>query len=126
VSVHPAEGRVVSETVSMLGGPVNLGFGLAIRLGVAGYTVCLGSRDAACAQDAAAKARHLTGCGTFTGCLNDEAVAQADRLVVIAVPFASHVSTLRSVSDRRRSGHVLLDTTVPLATAVGEIGRAHV
>jgi NADPH-dependent F420 reductase len=109
----------VNETVSILGGTGNLGFGLAIRLGVAGYTVCLGSRDAVRAQDAAAKARHLTGCGMFTGCLNDEAVAQADRLVVVAVPFASHVSTLKSVSDRWRSGHVLLDTTVPLATAVG-------
>jgi 8-hydroxy-5-deazaflavin:NADPH oxidoreductase len=109
----------VSETVSILGGTGNLGFGLAVRLGVAGYSVCLGSRDPERAQAAAGRARDLIGHDTFTGCLNDDAVARADRLVVAAVPFASHVSILHGIADRWRPGHVLLDTTVPLATAVG-------
>ncbi len=109
----------MTETVSMLGGTGNLGFGLAVRLGVAGYTVCLGSRESERARCAAARASEIVGRGTFVGCLNDEAVARADRLVVVAVPFASHVSILKDVADRWRSGHVLLDTTVPLATAVG-------
>lgn len=110
---------VVSETVSILGGTGNLGFGLALRLGVAGYTVCLGSRDADRAQRAAELAHERVGGGKFIGCRNGEAVARADRLVVAAVPFASHVAILRSVADQWRPGQVLLDTTVPLATAVG-------
>ena len=110
------------ETVSILGGTGNLGFGLAVRLGAAGFTVCLGSRDADRARDAAARARDLIGGGAFIGCMNDEAVAQADRLIVAAVPFVSHASTLKGVADSWRAGHVLLDTTVPLATAIG--GRA--
>jgi 8-hydroxy-5-deazaflavin:NADPH oxidoreductase len=110
---------VVTETVSILGGTGNLGFGLAVRLGVAGYSVCLGSRDSVRARCAAARAYEIVGRGAFVGCLNAEAVALADRLVVVAVPFASHVSILKDVADRWRSGHVLLDTTVPLATAVG-------
>jgi len=117
--VPPAHPAVEGETVSILGGTGNLGFGLAMRLGVAGYTVCLGSRDADRARRAAERAGQLVDRGAFTGCLNSEAVARADRLVVAAVPFASHVETLRSVAGQWRAGQVLLDTTVPLATAVG-------
>jgi NADPH-dependent F420 reductase len=113
-----AEGDV-NETVSILGSTGNLGFGLAVRLGVAGYTVCLGSRDAERAHRAAAQAHELVDRATFIGCLNGEAVTRADRLVIAAVPFASHVAMLRSVADHWRPGQVLLDTTVPLATAVG-------
>ncbi|MGY4648233.1 NADPH-dependent F420 reductase [Mycobacterium sp. URHB0021] len=109
----------MSETVAILGGTGNLGFGLAIRLGVAGYSVCLGSRDPERARAAARRAHDLIGRDNFIGCLNDDAVAQADRLVVAAVPFASHVAILQGVADRWRPGQVLLDTTVPLATAVG-------
>lgn len=112
-------GHYMTETMSILGGTGNLGFGLAIRLGLAGYSVCLGSRDRERAECAAAQARDLIGGGTFIGCLNDEAVARADRLVVITVPFASHSSTLKSVAAQWRPGQVLLDATVPLATAVG-------
>ncbi|MBO0679096.1 NADPH-dependent F420 reductase [Mycolicibacterium sp. S2-37] len=110
---------VVRETVSILGGTGSLGFGLALRLGRAGYTVCIGSRDAERAQSAAAQACELVGRRTVVGCLNEDAVASADRLVIAAVPFVSHVGVLRSVADHWRSGQVLLDTTVPLATAVG-------
>jgi NADPH-dependent F420 reductase len=116
---HPAVEGDANETVSILGGTGNLGFGLAMRLGAAGYTVCLGSRDAGRAQRAAERARELVDRGAFTGCLNSEAVVRADRLVVAAVPFVSHVATLRSVAGEWRPGQVLLDTTVPLATAVG-------
>ncbi|TFV61524.1 NADPH-dependent F420 reductase [Mycobacterium sp. PS03-16] len=109
----------VRETVSILGGTGHLGFGLALRLGGAGYTVCIGSRDAERARRAAANACELVGNGSIIGGLNEDAVTAADRLVIAAVPFVSHVPVLRSVADRWRPGQVLLDTTVPLATAVG-------
>jgi 8-hydroxy-5-deazaflavin:NADPH oxidoreductase len=110
---------VANETVSILGGTGNLGFGLALRLGGAGYTVCIGSRDAERAQTAAKHACELVGNSTVMGCLNEDAVPLADRLVIAAVPFANHVTILHSIAGRWRSGQVLLDTTVPLATAVG-------
>ncbi len=110
---------VVRETVSILGGTGSLGFGLALRLGRAGYSVCIGSRDVDRARVAAEQACEIAGITTVTGCLNQEAVVAADRLVIAAVPFASHVPVLRSVADSWRLGQVLLDTTVPLATAVG-------
>jgi NADPH-dependent F420 reductase len=116
---HLLRGPIVNETVSILGGTGSLGFGLAVRFGAAGYTVCIGSRDLGRAQSAAARASDLVCDGTFIGCLNGDAVTQADRLVVATVPFASHAATLKSVADRWLPGQVLLDTTVPLATAVG-------
>lgn len=109
----------MTETVSILGGTGKLGFGLALRFGIAGYSVCLGSREPARAQSAAVRARDLVGLRTFSGCSNDTAVKQADRLVVVTVPFANHAAILKGVADRWRPGQVVLDTTVPLATAVG-------
>ncbi|OBB57092.1 NADPH-dependent F420 reductase [Mycobacterium sp. 852013-51886_SCH5428379] len=105
--------------MSILGGTGQLGFGLALRLGRAGYSVCIGSRDAERARSAAEQASSLTGNRTTVGCLNEDAVGAADRLVIAAVPFVSHVPVLRSVAERWRPGQVLLDTTVPLATAIG-------
>lgn len=112
------DGRAL-ETVSILGGTGALGFGLALRLGRAGYSVCIGSRDAERARAAAEEACDITGIDTITGGVNQEAVAAADRLVIAAVPFVSHVPVLRSVAEHWRPGQVLLDTTVPLATAIG-------
>jgi NADPH-dependent F420 reductase len=109
----------LDETVSIIGGTGSLGFALAVRLGNAGYSVCLGSRDLERARRAAARAGDLVADGTFVGCLNGDAVARADRLVVATVPFVSHAATLKSVADRWLPGQVMLDTTVPLATAVG-------
>lgn len=109
----------MSGTVSILGGTGSLGFGLAARLGLAGFSVCIGSRDAERAAEAADRATALAPGATFTGDSNARAVDQADRLVVITIPFASQASTLKSVADHWRPGQVALDATVPLATAVG-------
>lgn len=109
----------MTETVSILGGTGNLGFGLAVRLGVAGYSVCVGSRDPQRAGEAAERAAELVPSGTFAGCSNVDAVGKADRLVVLTVPFASQLATLKSIADCWHLGHVALDATVPLAPAVG-------
>ena len=109
----------MTETVSILGGSGNLGFGLAVRLGQAGFAVCVGSRDPARAEEAAGRAGELVPEAAFTGHINAEAVGRADRLVVVTVPFASQVRTLKSVADYWRPGLVALDATVPLATAAG-------
>jgi NADPH-dependent F420 reductase len=50
---------------------------------------------------------------------NQDAVAAVGRLVVLAVPLASQVDTLKSVADHLTEGQIVMDTTVPLAPAVG-------
>ena len=56
-----------------------------------------------------------------SGLSNEDAVSQAD-VVVITVPFAALIETLRTVKPRFRPGQVLVNVSVPLETAVG--GRA--
>jgi len=56
-----------------------------------------------------------------SGLSNENAVSQAD-VVVITVPFAALIDTLRIVKPRFRPGQVLVNVSVPLETSIG--GRA--
>jgi NADPH-dependent F420 reductase len=56
-----------------------------------------------------------------SGLTNENAVSQAD-VIVVTVPFAALVETLRTVKAKFRPGQVLVNVSVPLETAVG--GRA--
>ena len=53
-----------------------------------------------------------------SGLSNENAVSQAD-VVVITVPFAALIDTLRIVKPRFRPGQVLVNVSVPLETSVG-------
>lgn len=105
-----------TEKIAIIGGAGNLGFGLALRWAKAGYEVIIGSREEAKAIDAAAKIREAAG-GTVSGAENAAAAASAS-VVVLAVPFAAQASILKSIKDSLKNC-ILVDTTVPLATAVG-------
>jgi NADPH-dependent F420 reductase len=107
------------DKVAILGGTGALGFGVAVRLAHAGVPVVIGSRDAGRAEAAVQRLRDLVPLGQVEGCANPEAVDRADRLVILAVPLASQVSTIKSVADRLTDRHIVMDTTVPLAAAVG-------
>jgi NADPH-dependent F420 reductase len=109
------------EPVSIIGASGALGFGLAVRLARAGSEVTIGSRDPARAEEAAERARDAVPAGTFSGLANAEAAA-ANELVILCVPFRNQSETLHNLRDVLRPGQLLVDTTVPLAAAVG--GRA--
>ncbi|RNL60815.1 NADPH-dependent F420 reductase [Nocardioides marmoriginsengisoli] len=106
-------------TVAVLGGTGALGFGLVLRFAAAGYQVAIGSRDADRAKAAAERATELVPEAWVHGMSYADAAADATRLVVLTVPFASQAETLKAVSGSLREGMVVLDTTVPLAPAVG-------
>jgi 8-hydroxy-5-deazaflavin:NADPH oxidoreductase len=110
-----------AEGVCIIGASGPFGFGLALRFAHAGVPVTIGSRVAERAQATASRAEELVRHGSFSGFVNAEAAAKAE-LVILAVPFLSQAETLASLHEALRPGQVLLDTTVPLATAVG--GRA--
>jgi NADPH-dependent F420 reductase len=105
------------ESVTIVGASGALGFGLALRLALAGVAITIGSRDAARAEEAAERARELVPDGRFSGLENGPAAAAND-LVVLSVPFRSHSETLTNLKGSLRPGQLLLDATVPLAAAV--------
>lgn len=106
-------------TVAVLGGTGALGFGLVLRFAAAGYRVAIGSRDADRAKQVAERAVEIVSEARVHGLSYADAAADATRLVAITVPFASQADTIKAASASLREGHVVLDTTVPLAPAVG-------
>lgn len=104
--------------VTIVGGTGDLGYGLALRFGRAGLPVVIGSRDPARAQDAAARLREQVPGARFDGDENGVACEGSDA-VVLCVPFASQAGTVKAIAGHLAPGQLLVDTTVPLATAVG-------
>lgn len=110
----------MDETVAIIGGTGDLGFALAQRWAKAGVPVVIGSRDRNRAEEAAARAKQAVSGAEVTGADNAEAAVQAT-IVVVTVPFAAQIATLNGIKAVLKQ-QVLIDTTVPLAAAVG--GRA--
>ena len=101
--------------IAVLGGTGKEGSGLALRWAAAGYDVTLGSRELDKAGRAAAELNATLGQNSVRGMVNRDAAAQAE-VVVMAVPYAAHTSTLESVRDVVQ-GKVFVDVTVPLDPA---------
>lgn len=107
------------NAVAVIGGTGDQGFGLALRWAQAGKQVVIGSRVGARAEEAAARVRSAVGgSAKVEGCENAEAVARAP-LVVLAVPYAAQLATLKALREHWRPGQVLVDLTVPLEATVG-------
>jgi NADPH-dependent F420 reductase len=111
----------LSEPVAIIGATGALGFGLAVRWGVAGVPVIIGSRDADRAQEAAERASEAVPQGHFEGFENAEAATKAE-IVVLSVPFRSQSETLTNLKTVLQPQQLVIDATVPLASAVS--GRA--
>jgi NADPH-dependent F420 reductase len=107
--------------VCIIGASGALGFGLALRLGLAGVPVIIGSRAAERGEESARRARGLVPGTSCLGYDNATAVTMA-QTVVLSVPFRNQAETLANVRDALRPGQLLIDATVPLAASVG--GRA--
>ncbi|HZD30144.1 MAG TPA: NADPH-dependent F420 reductase [Candidatus Angelobacter sp.] len=105
--------------IAIIGGTGPEGSGLALRWARAGEQVVIGSRDAARAQAVAAQIAAQVGVlGSVEGMENAQAVKICD-IVVLTVPFAGQAELLKQLKPSFRPGTVLIDATVPLATAVG-------
>jgi len=105
--------------IAIVGGTGPEGMGLALRWARAGESVVIGSRDAQRARDVAGDlTQKAAGKAHVMGAENSEAVAMA-AVVVLTVPFAGHAAILKSLRPAFKAGSVLIDTTVPLAAAIG-------
>jgi NADPH-dependent F420 reductase len=99
--------------IAIIGGTGKMGYGLGLRLALAGHSIFIGSRDAAKALAAQQSSREHTGCPEIYGTSNVEAAQVAD-LVVISVPAAGHFATVENLAEIIRAKNVL-DITVPIA-----------
>ncbi|MDX2031304.1 MAG: NADPH-dependent F420 reductase [Blastocatellia bacterium] len=108
-----------NQRIAIIGGTGDQGKGLALRWAQAGYEIIIGSRDAERAQAAAAEMRaSLGGNPSLIGLANGDAAAEAP-IVVLTVPFAAQIATLKQITGRLQPGALLVDVTVPLEPAVG-------
>ncbi len=103
--------------VGILGGTGPEGRGLALRLGQAGVSVVIGSRNP---EQATRKAEELQrelgerdSAVQILGLENSRVVETAD-IIFIAVPFEHAVNLLKTCLGCFRKGQILVDVTVPL------------
>ena len=110
------------ETISIIGGTGDQGRGLAMRWAAAGYEIVIGSRDALRAEAAAGAINELLVASglpsTVRGVGNFEAAASGT-VMVLTVPFAAQIATLKEIREAFPPGAPFIDVTVPLEPAVG-------
>jgi NADPH-dependent F420 reductase len=100
------------KTIAVLGGTGKEGSGLGLRWAHAGHRVIIGSRSPERAGEMAGSINARTGKQNAEGAAN-LAAAQAGEIVVLTVPYAAQLATLREVKAAL-AGKVLIDVTVPL------------
>jgi 8-hydroxy-5-deazaflavin:NADPH oxidoreductase len=107
------------KTIAILGGTGKEGSGLALRWAHAGHRVIIGSRLPGRARETAASINTRIGQSRAEGSDNLLA-AQSGEILVLAVPYAAQLATLKEVSAAL-SGKILVDVTVPLVPP--QVGR---
>jgi 8-hydroxy-5-deazaflavin:NADPH oxidoreductase len=108
---------LLERRVCIVGGTGALGFGLALRLGLAGVPIVIGSRDGHRAREAAERASERVPQGSFTGLENPDSVNGAE-IVILSVPFRNQSETLTNLKNTLQPDQLVVDATVPLAAAV--------
>jgi 8-hydroxy-5-deazaflavin:NADPH oxidoreductase len=109
----------MTRKIAILGGTGREGSGLANRLARAGEHIVIGSREISRAQETAKQLRtEIGGMAQIEGADNSAAAAQCD-VAVLTVPFSGQAALLKQLKSVWKPGTVVIDTTVPLAAAVG-------
>ena len=103
--------------VAVIGASGSLGFGMALRLGLAGVPVAIGSRVLSRAEAVVERALEAVPEGSFSAHDNAGA-ARVAGTVILSVPFRNQSETLADLKDALEPGSLLIDASVPLAAAV--------
>jgi NADPH-dependent F420 reductase len=112
-----------NQRIAIIGGTGDQGKGLALRWARAGFEIIIGSRDRERARTASAEMRALLAASgadsvSLDGEANADAAAKAS-IIVLTIPFAAHISTLKEIRENIQPGALIVDVTVPLEPAVG-------
>lgn len=106
------------EAIPIIGGTGALGYGLALRWGLAGHPVAIGSRSEERAAETARRLAELAPDAEIEGLANEVAAKQGP-VVFLTVPFRAQSENLNNLREVLQPGQLLVDCTVPLAAAVG-------
>jgi 8-hydroxy-5-deazaflavin:NADPH oxidoreductase len=105
--------------IAIVAGTGSEGTGLALRLAQAGHRVVIGSRELERATSCARTIRERVGsAANVEGLLNQDA-AHSGELLFVTAPFEGQAQVYRSLKGHVRSGTIVVDTTSPLASALG-------
>jgi NADPH-dependent F420 reductase len=112
-----------NQRIAIIGGTGDQGKGLALRWAAAGFEILIGSRDQERARSASAELRAILNASgadnvNLDGATNADA-ASAASIIVLTIPFAAHIPTLKEIRDKIEAGSLIVDVTVPLEPAVG-------
>jgi len=107
-----------ANPVAIVGASGALGFGLTVRLALAGVPIAIGSRNPERAQETLERALAAVPDGAFSAYENEGACGQAST-VILSVPFRNQSETLANLKRSLTPGQLLIDATVPLAAAAG-------
>ncbi len=105
--------------IGFIGGTGEEGMGLAYRFAQAGHDCVIGSRAIEKADAAVAELKEKDAGLPITGATNDDAVAQAD-IVIVTTPYTAQAATLPPLAAAV-TGKIVISTVVPMAF---EGGRA--
>ena len=105
--------------ICMLGGTGDMGSGLAIRW-VLKHEILIGSRSIERANETAERLRGLAVGfyqdqlqGSFTGMINEDAVKEAE-IVVVCIPAKVTVEAVTALKPYMREGQIIISTVVPM------------
>jgi len=111
------------EQIAIIGGTGDQGKGLALRWAWAGFPIRIGSRSGERAAVAAAEMRALLTNLAEKDCMIDglqnSDAAAGSAIIVLTVPLAAQIPTLKEISPSIQAGSLLIDVTVPLEAGIG-------
>ena len=106
------------KKIGIVGGTGPEGSGLGYRWACAGEHIVIGSRDARRAEDTARQLRERVGGSPQIEGADNATAAQCE-VVVLTVPFSGQAALLKQLKTNWRAGTIVIDTSVPLAAAIG-------
>ncbi len=103
----------MTYNIGLIGGTGPQGQGLALRWGVAGESVIMGSRKQEKADTISQEVNTILGKDLVVPMTNEACVQEAD-IILITVPFEYAVKTLEPLLEFISDKKILVDVTVPL------------
>ena len=100
------------EIIGIIGGPGPEGQGLALRLGLAGFPIIIGSRNPEKGTAAIEKLLSIAP-DVSLSCKDNLSTAEQSDIVIISVPFEAHQATLEAIKSQLE-GKIVINVVVPL------------